>query len=108
MRSIKCFCGACEFILKQSPPLLSQYCGCKDCAQALRWASTKGGPKPKNLPELIYFKSDITFIRGEEFMKPYKLRESGTSTRVYCKKCLAVVGVGNVSRPQRQFPRSTF
>ena len=28
-------------------------------------------------------------------MKPYKLRESGTSTRVYCKKCLAVVGVDN-------------
>ncbi len=95
MRSIKCFCGACEFVLKQSSPLLSQYCGCKDCAQALRWARTKGGPKPKNLPELIYFKSDITFIRGEEFMKPYKLRESGTSTRVYCKKCHAVVGVDN-------------
>ena len=28
-------------------------------------------------------------------MNPCKLRESGTSTRVYCKKCHAVVGVDN-------------
>ena len=95
MRSIKCFCGACELMLKQSTPLLRQFCGCKDCAQGLRWAASKGGPKPKFLPELIYFKSDITCVRGEMFMKPYKLRKSGSSTRVYCNKCYALIGVDN-------------
>ena len=28
-------------------------------------------------------------------MKPYKLRKSGTSTRVYCNKCYALIGVDN-------------
>ena len=95
MRAITCFCGACELMLKQSQPLLSQFCGCRDCSLSLKWAASKGGPNPKNLPELIYFKSDITGVRDRKVMKPYKLRESGASIRVYCNKCYSLIGVDN-------------
>ena len=53
----------------------------------------KGGVEPDPLPRLYYLRSDIVDVKGKDYMKAFKIREDGRSTRISCIKCYSVLGV---------------
>ena len=53
----------------------------------------RGGKTIQKLPQLIYVRSDIISIEGEKSIKPYQLRKSAKSTRVYCNECFSILGI---------------
>ena len=90
---IECQCGKCALTVADKAATLFLRCGCVDCRQALWWGHTHGGAKPEPLPRLFYLRSDIVDIAGKAYMKAYKLRSTGESTRIYCSQCYSVLGV---------------
>lgn len=90
---IRCTCGRCVISLCPAFPQLSLLCGCEDCRQALAWGAAQGGRSADPLPHLFYIRSDITKVKGLEFMQPVQLRGEAKSTRVYCTTCYAVLAV---------------
>ncbi|MEO1848282.1 MAG: hypothetical protein ABGY05_13015 [Pseudomonadota bacterium] len=90
---IECQCGKCALTIADKAATLFLRCGCVDCRQALWWGHAHGGAKPEPLPRLFYLRSDIVDIAGKSYMKAYKLRSTGESTRIYCSQCYSVLGV---------------
>ena len=95
---INCKCGKSGLTLVDGKAKLKVQCGCTDCRQALEYGFVNGGVKPDPLPELYYMVSDITDVRGKDFMKAFRLREDdpsgvGMSTRIYCTQCYSILGV---------------
>ena len=95
MSSISCLCGECKLTLSENRPMMSLYCACKDCTQALRWCELRGGKAPQKLPQAVYIRSDIISVEGEKFMKAFQLRDPAKSTRVYCNKCFSIIGINH-------------
>ena len=90
---INCACGVCGITLADGRAIQNIRCGCEDCRQALQWAHTQGGRKPSHISNAYYIPADIIETNGVEYMKAYKLRQDGRSTRVFCKKCYSMIGV---------------
>ena len=99
---INCLCGKSGITIADGTAKLKFQCGCQDCRQALEYGFSKGGKRPNPLPELLYMSSDITAIRGKEFMTALQLREEeneddsellGMSRRIYCSECFSIIGV---------------
>jgi benzoyl-CoA reductase/2-hydroxyglutaryl-CoA dehydratase subunit BcrC/BadD/HgdB len=59
MSLIKCSCGECKLTTFDDYPMLSLFCACKDCRQAIKWGELRGGKAAQKLPKLIYVRSDI-------------------------------------------------
>jgi len=93
MSLIQCSCGECKLTTTDDYPIMSLFCACKDCRQAIKWGELRGGKTIQKLPQLIYVRSDIISVVGEKSMKPYQLRKSAKSTRVYCNKCFSILGI---------------
>ncbi len=93
MPSISCSCGVSKLVLCENRPLMSLYCACKDCTQAIKWGEINGGKPPQNLPQAVYIRSDITSVVGKKYLKAFQLRDPAKSTRVYCIKCYSIMGV---------------
>ena len=90
---ITCHCGRTGLTLQNGTSLLKFQCGCEDCRQALQFAHSKGGIKPKPLPVLCYMVSDIVDVHGLSSMRSYKLRKSGVSRRICCTHCYSTLAV---------------
>ena len=90
---IECKCGSSALTVADGKAILYLQCGCEDCRQALQWGHMKGGVEPDPLPRLYYLRSDIVDVKGKDYMKAFKLREDGRSTRISCIKCYSVLGV---------------
>ena len=90
---IKCKCGSSALTVADGKAILYFQCGCEDCRQALQWGYMKGGVEPDPLPQLYYLRSDIVDVKGKDYMKAFKLREDGRSTRISCIKCYSILGV---------------
>jgi len=90
---IECQCGKCALTIADKAATLFLRCGCVDCRQALWWGHKHGGAEPEPLPRLFYLRSDIVDVAGKAYMKAYKLRSTGKSTRIYCSQCYSVLGV---------------
>ena len=95
MSSISCLCGECTLMLSENRPMMSLYCACKDCTQAIKWGATRGGKAPQQLPQLVYIRSDIISVNGMKWMKAFQLRNPAKSTRVYCTKCYSILGINH-------------
>ena len=93
MASISCACGQCKLSLSENRPMMSLYCACKDCTQAIKWGEINGGRPPQRLPQAVYIRSDIIAVEGESYMKAVELRRPARSTMVYCTKCYSILGV---------------
>ena len=94
---ISCKCGKSEITLADGKAKLKLQCGCMDCRQALEYGFINGGVRPDPLPELYYMPSELTGVRGKDFMKAFRLREddpnvTGMSTRIYCTECYSILG----------------
>ena len=90
---IECKCGSSALTVADGKAILYVQCGCEDCRQALQWGYKNGGAKPDSLPRLYYIRSDIVDIKGKDYMKAFKIREDGRSTRIFCINCYSVLGV---------------
>ena len=90
---IECKCGSSALTVADGKAILYLQCGCEDCRQALQWGHMKGGVEPDPLPQLYYLRSDIVDVKGKDYMKAFKLREDGRSTRISCIECYSVLGV---------------
>ena len=90
---ISCKCGSCSITVANGEPLQHFLCGCEDCRQALQWCHQRGGIKPDPIPDLYYLSADIIDYSGKEYMEAFKLRESGKSTRLFCKNCYSLIAV---------------
>ena len=90
---IECKCGSAALTGADGKAILYLQCGCEDCRQALQWCYKNGGVKPDPLPRLYYLRSDIVDVKGKDYMKAFKLREDGRSTRISCIKCYSILGV---------------
>lgn len=95
MSSISCSCGQCKLTLANNRPIMSLYCACKDCRQAIKWGELRGGKAPKKLQQPVYVRSDIISVDGENLMKPFQLRNPAKSTRIYCTNCYSILGVNH-------------
>ena len=95
MSSISCLCGECELTLSKHRPMMSLFCACKDCSQAMKWCAVHGGKAPPQLPKIIYARSDIVSVRGKSNMGAFQLRKNSTTTRIYCTKCFSILGVNH-------------
>ena len=93
MSLIECSCGECKLTTVDDYPMMSLFCACKDCRQAIKWGEMRGGKAPQKLPHLVYVRSDIISIEGERRMKSFQLRNSAKSTRVYCTNCFSILGI---------------
>ena len=93
MSLIQCSCGECKLITTDDYPMMSLFCACKDCRQAIKWGELRGGKTAQKLPQLVYIHSDIVLVEGEQFMKSYQLRNLASSTRVYCTNCFSILGI---------------
>lgn len=103
MSSVSCSCGECKLTLNENRPVMSLYCACKDCAQAIRWGELRGGKASLKLPQSFYVRSDIIYVEGDKFMKAFQLRKQAKSTRVYCTKCYSLLGVDHPSYENNVF-----
>ena len=90
---IECKCGSSALTVADGKAILYVQCGCEDCRQALQWGHMKGGVEPDPLPQLYYLRSDIVDVKGKDYMKAFKIREDGRSTRIFCINCYSVLGV---------------
>jgi len=81
---IECKCGSSALTVADGKVVLYFQCGCDDCRQALQWGHMKGGVEPDPLPQLYYMRSDIVDVKGKDYMKAFKIREDGRSTRISC------------------------
>jgi hypothetical protein len=95
MSSIACSCGQCSLTLADNNPIMSLYCECKDCAQAIKWGEFRGGKASQKLTQAVYARSDIVSVEGENHMKPFQLRNPAKSTRVYCINCYSILGINH-------------
>ena len=95
MSSIACSCGQCRLTLTDNHPIMSLYCECKDCRQAIKWGELRGGKAPQKLSQAGYVRADIISVDGENHMKPFQLRNPAKSTRVYCKSCYSILGINH-------------
>lgn len=93
MNTVSCKCGICSIKLYDTDAKLGIYCACIDCRNALEWCEKHGGPKPSEIPQLIYLRSDIESFCGANYMGAFQLRSDAKSTRVYCKECFSILGV---------------
>jgi hypothetical protein len=93
MSSIACSCGQCRLTLTDNHPIMSLYCECKDCAQAIKWGELRGGKASQKLTQAVYARSDILSVEGENYMRPFQLRNPAKSTRVYCTNCYSILGI---------------
>lgn len=100
---IECQCGKCALTIADKAVTLFLRCGCVDCRQALWWGHKHGGAKPEPLPRLFYLRSDIVDVAGKAYMKAYKLRRTGDSTRIYCSQCYSLLGVDHPSYQNNVF-----
>ncbi len=103
MPSISCACGVSNIMLSENRPLMSLYCACKDCTQAIKWGELYGAKAPQKLPQAVYIRSDITSVVGKEHLKAYQLRDPAKSTRVYCTKCYSIMGINHPSYSNNVF-----
>ena len=90
---IECKCGSSALTVADGKAILHVQCGCEDCRQALQWGRMKGGVEPDPLPRLYYLRSDIVDVKGKDYMKAFKIRADGRSTRIFCINCYSVLGV---------------
>ena len=95
MSSISCSCEKCKLFLTENQPIMSLFCACKDCIQAIKWGHLNGGRAPEYLSRAVYIRLDIIYVEGEKHMKPFQLREHAKSTRVYCTSCYSILGVSH-------------
>ena len=95
MSVIKCNCEKCKIFLNDKKIYYSLFCGCEDCRQAAEWGHSNGGPLPDKLQKLIYVRSDIKEIEGDQYMHAYQLREDARSTRIHCSECFSIIGIDN-------------
>lgn len=93
MSLIQCSCGECKLTTTDDYLMMSLFCACKDCRQAIKWGELHGGKTAQKIPQLVYVRSDIISIEGEQSMKPYQLRDSAQSTRIYCTNCFSILGI---------------
>jgi hypothetical protein len=100
---IECKCGSSALTIADGKAILYLQCGCEDCRQALQWCYKNGGVKPDPLPRLYYLRSDIVDVKGKDYMKAFKLREDGRSTRISCIECYSVLGVDHPSYQSNVF-----
>jgi hypothetical protein len=63
----------------------------------------RDGAKPEPLLLLYYLRSDMVDVNGNAYMKAFKLRRTGRSTRIYCTKCYSVLGVDHPTYPNSVF-----
>jgi hypothetical protein len=103
MSSISCLCGECKLTLSKNHPMMSLYCACKDCMQAIKYGAIKGGKAPQQLPQLVYVRSDIISVNGIKCMKAFQLRNPAKSTRVYCTNCYSILGINHPSYSNNVF-----
>ena len=102
-KQLSCDCGVCRLTLNDPDPRYSVLCACEDCRQALRWAAKFGGRTPKDILNLVYFRSDFSEIQGKEYIITNKLRDDSRSTRLFCKKCYACIGVDHIAYQNNVF-----
>ena len=95
MSSISCACGVCVLKLSVNRSMMTLFCACKDCTQAIKWGALRGGKEPDRLPQAVYVRSDIASVEGKEYMKAYQLRSPAKSTRLYCIECFSILGINH-------------
>jgi hypothetical protein len=96
---LECPCGAiqCELKVPPSSHLLIEQtnvlCHCDDCMNFCR-ACPNGEYVVENHANhlVLFYKSDVTVVKGQEKIKTIKLSESSPNIRLYCGDCGTPLG----------------
>jgi hypothetical protein len=62
-------------------------CCCRDCRKGLAWCTSKGGPPPPPVPDLVYFPNAIRVDKGVEHLGCYLIKKEYNTRRVVAKCC---------------------
>ena len=91
MRTARCSCGSVE-IEAFGTPITSAVCYCDSCQEGSRQIETLTNAVPVLGPDggtayVLYRKDRITYSKGAELLKGYKIDEKSTTSRVVATCC---------------------
>jgi len=91
MRTARCSCGSVEIDVFGSP-ITSVVCYCDSCQEGSRQIEALTDAAPILDPGggtayILYRKDRITYTKGEELLKGYKIEENSTTSRVVATCC---------------------
>ena len=91
MRTVRCSCTSVEIELF-GPPITSAVCYCDTCQEGSRQIDALTEAVPTLGPDggtayVLYRKDRISYSKGAELLKEYKLEEKSTTSRVVATCC---------------------